>query len=194
MSKFRLSRETWRFLRVNFPLCSDRFIENLLIIGLNRQGFNDRQLLAAADEDAREKLVRKALKSGRSAQADRRDLLDRYRSGDLGLKPALRIAIKNFDNDRDLLLFLKSLSRKEKTEKYEVPIDVAICYLDDVGTLTCTAEKAAKHVTSFLHRLGSPILSKKEGLPRNLTAGAYRKQIERLRRIGVKLLCAKQKM
>src|SRR5215510_1552786 len=115
MSKLTLSRETHRRLLVNYPRCSDRFIENLLIIGLNRAGYNVKRLLAG---DTR-------ADPGRSAQFERRDLLDRYRSGALGLKPLVEIARKTLD-EKNLDLFLKSLFRKKKAGKIEVGIDVPI--------------------------------------------------------------------
>ena len=178
MSKLTLSRETHRWLLVNFPLCSDRFIENLLIIGLNRAGVNVRQLRAAANDDTRKK---KALKSGRSAQKERCFLLYLYHSGPLRLKPLVEIARKTLD-EKNLELFLKSLFRKKKAGKTEVDIDVAICYLDDTEKLTqLISSDASKRVSSYLQQRG--------GVPYQFSAGAYRKRIERLLRIGVKLLC-----
>jgi hypothetical protein len=176
MSKLTLSRETWRWLLANFPHCSDRFIENLLIIGLNRTGVNVRQLRAAANDDAREKIMRKALKGRGSA----RFLLYLYRSGDLRLKPLVENASKTLD-EKNLELFLKSLFRKKKPGKTEVGIDVPICYLDNTEKLTqLSSSDASKRVSSYLQE---------RGVPYQVSAGAYRKRIERLLGIGVKLLC-----
>ena len=170
MSKFRLSRETWRFLRVNFPLCSDRFIENLLIIAFTRAGYDVKRIIAGDTRYAK----------SRPAKVVRYLLLDRYYSGDLRLKPLLKIASKALD-EKNLELFLKSLFRKKKDEKTKVDVNVAMCYLDDTEKLTLhSAEDASKRVTSYLHE---------RGVPYKLSAAAYRKRIERLPGIGVKLLC-----
>ena len=171
MKKITLSRETRRRLLVNFPLCSDRFIENFLIIGFNRFGYDVKRIIAGDTRAAKR----------RSAKFERCLLLDSYYSGHLRLKPLLKIASKTFD-EKNLELFLKSLSRKKKARKTEVDIDAAICYLDDTEKLTLrTSEDASKRVSSYLQQRG--------GVPYQFSADAYRKRIERLLRIGVKLLC-----
>jgi hypothetical protein len=192
MKEITLPAEITRFLDVNYPRWSDRFIANMAIFWLYRVGFAG-YTRAATDRSAqfdrrRYRFLLDAQSDGlilidryREAQHERRDLLDRYRSGAVGLKPLLKIAIKTFDDDKNLELFLKSLFRKEKDQKTEVDIDVAICYLDDTEKLTLlSSSDASKRVTSYLHE---------RGVPYKLSATAYRKQIERLRRKGVKLLC-----
>src|SRR5262245_12082462 len=103
MKKITFSRETHRWLLVNFPLCSDRFIENLAILGFYRAGFDYTRLLPGDTPAARV----------RSAKEDRRYLQYRYHSGALRLKPLIEIARKALD-EKNLELFLKSLFRKKK--------------------------------------------------------------------------------
>jgi hypothetical protein len=165
MKNITLSREVYRRLLDNYPLCSDRFIENLLTIALNRAGFRG---------DTR-------ATTGRSAQFDRHILLTRYRSGALRLKPLIQSAMETLD-DKTLELFIRNLFRKETAGKAEVDIAVAICYLDDTEKLTQrSSSDASKRLSLYLQQRGV--------VPSKFTAGAYRKCIERLRRIGVKLLC-----
>jgi hypothetical protein len=192
MREITLPAQFTLFLNVNYP-CFARFMANMEILRLYRVGFAgytraatgrsaqfDRRRYRSLLDAQFDRLI--LFDRYREAQHERRDLLGRYRSGALGLKPLLKIAMKTFD-DKNLELFLKSLFRKEKPRKTEteVGIDVAICYLDQTEKLTLrTAEDASKRVTSYVHERGEQY---------KFSAAAYRKRIERLRRKGVMLLC-----
>jgi hypothetical protein len=147
-----LSAETHRRLRSKFRGCSDRFIENLLILVLKPVG--------------------------KSAEFTRRVAQTLYRSGRIRLKTLVQYAVEILDDD-DLELFLRNLFRKEETEKNEVDIDVAICYLDDLGELANrSAKKAGERVSEYLQT---------GGYSYKIEAAAFRRRVQRLRCKGVKL-------
>jgi hypothetical protein len=126
MKKITLSRETHRRLLGNYPLFSDRFIENMLIIALNPGGRS-------------------------AAHFDRRLLLALHRSG-VPLKQLIQSAMKTLD-DKNFELFLRSLFRKSKAT--DVDIDLVICYLDDTEKLTQrTANDASNRLSSYLQQRG----------------------------------------
>src|SRR5262249_632189 len=165
LTTLRIMSKEGRILRITLPreisiACgsSPRLLRNLATIASNRSG----RSLPKAD--------------GRATLRYRR----LYRLG-FPLNKLLPLAAKTLDRwDFDVLA--RSCVREMNEKKAEITwpdFDVAICFLDAAGALSdCTAEAAAKHVTSFLH---------KHGIPQNLTADAYRKRVKRLRSIGVRL-------
>jgi hypothetical protein len=105
-----------------------------------------------------------------------------YRRG-FPLNKLLPLVAKTLDK-KDFEAVTRSLVRemnnKKKAENGPDIVDVAICYLDDAGTLVdCIASEGADRVTSFLQ--------KKLGVPYKLEPDTYRKRVERLRGRGVKL-------
>ena len=126
MKSITLSGEINDLLLRDFPSCSDRFVENLLIILLNR---------------------------AESAQFDRRNLTDSYRKGALQLRPLVEQALKL--NDENLELLFRNLFRKETAGKAVADIDFAICYLDDTEKLTQLSSRDARdRISSYLQARG----------------------------------------
>jgi hypothetical protein len=131
MKKITLSRETYRGLLKIFPLCSDRFIENVLIILLNQGGRSD-------------------------VQFDRRLWLTLYRSG-VPLKQIAQTVIETGMDDKNFELLFRSLLRNSKEEKDRPDPRVVICYLDGAGKLShCTDREASEQVNDYLKARGVP--------------------------------------
>jgi hypothetical protein len=89
-------------------------------------------------------------------------------------------------NERNSEIVIKDLGREIGNRAIKLPeIDVVICLLDDAGTLTnCTMSKASELVSSWVRQ---HLPQEEYGINYKLKPEAYRKRVERLRRIGVKL-------
>jgi hypothetical protein len=100
-----------------------------------------------------------------TAKDHRRSLLFLARAG-MPLKALLRSADKNLD-ERNLWILVRSLARKRNGKKRGIPDEIAIICLDAQGKLTGSA------------KADSALLG--------VSPDAYRKKVERLRKIGVRL-------
>jgi hypothetical protein len=130
MKNITLSRKTYRWLLKDYPLWSERFIENVLTILLNPGGRSD-------------------------AQFDRRLSLILYRSG-TPLKRLAQSAMEKGMDDKNFEMLLRSVLRNRK-EKGTPDPDVVICYLDGAGKLAnCSDRTASEQVNDYLKARGVP--------------------------------------